>query len=114
MKTLDLIALILPAFVIDHFDAVSHRSDDANIHIFLDEKDIKPNNQEKIISKGFTNATIIQDFPIRGKAVFLHIRRRKWLEVSTNKIITKQYDLTHIGTSLTKDFVAFLKDTHRV
>lgn len=114
METRDLISLILPSFVVDHFDAVSHRSDDANIHIFLDEKNIRPNSQGKVISKGFTNAAVVQDFPIRGKAVFLHIRRRKWLEVSSGKIITKQYDLAHIGTSLTKDFVAFLKDTHRV
>ncbi len=33
----------------------------------------------KLQSKGFFPEAIVQDFPIRGKNVFLHITRRRWL-----------------------------------
>ena len=32
---------------------------------------------------GFTDYKTIQDFPIRGRSVYLHVRRRKWIDRST-------------------------------
>lgn len=57
---------------------------------------------------------VIQDFPIRGKAVFLHARRRKWRDISDGSIFTYNYELTVEGSKLTPGFVAFLKDADRV
>ncbi len=111
METNELIRLFLPVFVADYFDAVDSDSDDDVINIYLDEKFIKPQDGT-FTSKGFTPPTKIQDFPIRGKQVFLHIRRRKWLNEDTGEVVSKKYDLTHLGTGLTHDFVAFLKAAH--
>ena len=82
--------------------------------IYLDEKKVLPEELYNIsaISYGFTEEVTIQDFPIRGKGVYLHLRRRKWLNKVTNQIITRKIDLTYNGTDLTKDFVAFLKVTN--
>jgi transposase len=52
---------------------------------------------------------MIQDFPIRGHAVYLHIRRRKWLEKETGRIVMTIIDLSHEGTGLTEEFASFLK-----
>ena len=51
--------------------------DNKEYHLFLDEKNHPPHPSE-YKSKGFTDAKVVQDFPLRGKPVFLHIRRRKW------------------------------------
>ena len=59
------------------------------------------------------NERIIQDFPLRGRAVFLHVRKRKWQERETGHIVTNSYDLTHQGTHLTYEFASFLKEAHR-
>jgi len=60
---------------------------------------------------GFTEERVIQDFPIRGHAVYLHVQRRKWTDRSTGEIFSYVYDdLTEEGTRLTPEFVAFLKD----
>lgn len=59
------------------------------------------------MSYGFTNTTMIQNFPIRGKAVYLHIRRRKQLLKDCNSIYTQPYDLSHEGMQLTEEFIAF-------
>jgi len=51
---------------------------DQDVHLFLDERHMPP-KAVGYESKGFTEQSIIQDFPLRGKPVYLHIRRQKWL-----------------------------------
>ena len=77
----------------------------------VDEKYIEP--EAGCESKGFREAQVIRDFPIRGNAVYLHVRRRKW-QLPDGSIFSKTYDLTHLGTRITKEFAAFLKEAHRV
>lgn len=48
-----------------------------------------------IISHGFSEYRTIQDFPIRGRATYLHVRKRKWLDKETR---------------LNSEFVSFLKE----
>ena len=50
----------------------------------------------------------MQDFPVRGKAVYL-VRRRKWFEKETGKIVTSIIEFTHDSTPLTHEFAVFLK-----
>ena len=56
-------------------------------YIKIDGKNILSKEYDPIeyVSKGFYKRTIIQDFPIRGKAVYLGIRRRRWRN-KNNKI----------------------------
>ena len=63
-------------------------------------------------SKGFYNEITIQDFPIRGKQVYLHIKRRRWLNNSTGSIVTRDWDLVAKGTRMTNEFATFLKQIH--
>ena len=60
---------------------------------------------------GFTDEKVIQDFPLRGKPVYLHVRRRRWYDKATGETFSYTYDdLTVEGTKLTPEFVAFLKE----
>jgi len=65
---------------------------------------------EKLQSKGFQSAVIIQDFPIRERAVYLHVRKRKWLVCSIGEIISRDWDLVAKGARYTKEFASFLKE----
>ena len=84
---------------------------DRTVTVFLDERDIKPSQYsgQKLSSKGFHSESIIQDFPIRNKAVFLHLRRRRWLIESTGKVVSRDWDSVAEGTRYTKSFADFLK-----
>jgi hypothetical protein len=64
-------------------------------------------------SKGFFPEIVIQDFPIRGHKVFLHIRRRRWLNTETSKVIYRNWTLVEKGTRMTGEFAAFLKEINR-
>jgi hypothetical protein len=111
-KIEDPLKLLLPGVIYDYFELVHTEVSDIDVHLFLDEQPTppKPVGYE---SKGFTEQSIIQDFPLRGKPVYLHIRRRKWLDKTTGKVSTNSYDLTHLGTQITAEFAAFLKDIYR-
>ena len=118
MVTKTLLETIFPSVIVDNFDIVSiqHYPKDEEIHIHLDEKKTIPVefSSRRVIFHGFTSAKKIQDYPIRGNAGYLHVRRRKWLDQDTKEILTKTYSIAFEGTQLTKEFVSFLKEAYRV
>lgn len=64
-------------------------------------------------SKGFTEITI-QDFPIRGKAVYLKIKRRRWRHKQRpGEIIRNDFSFVAEGSGFTKELSDFLKGTGR-
>ena len=107
----ELIRLLLPEELFDYFTVISIKVEDKAVHVYLDEIDNKPEAylNEKLTSKGFHAEVVIQDFPIRKKAVFLHVRRRKWLVEATGELVSKSWNLTAEGTRYTKSFADFLK-----
>jgi len=106
-----LVKLLLPSELFDYFEITNLVITDRSIAVFLDERDIKPTvySGQKLSSKGFHPESIIQDFPIRNKAVFLHIRRRRWLVESSGEVVSRDWDSVAKGTRYTKSFADFLK-----
>ena len=110
----------LPAGLLDHFDIVDFKelgdieTKKDCFFSYLDEKNILPDGFEKnqYESKGFFERTLIQDFPIRGKVVYLGIRRRRWRS-KTDKSTEIKSDYTFIteGSKLTIELADFLKYT---
>jgi hypothetical protein len=107
----ELVKLLLPGEIFDYFEITNMVVQDRSVSVFLDERDIKPSafSGQKLTSKGFHSEAIIQDFPIRNKAVFLHVRRRRWLVESTNEVVSRDWDSVAEGTRYTKSFADFLK-----
>jgi len=106
-----LIKLLLPAEIFEYFEILKVLSDDKTVHVHLDERDIKPEKYagQKLTSKGFHPSAMIQDYPLRNKAVFLHVRRRRWLVESTSEVISRDWQTVAEGTRFTKGFADFLK-----
>ena len=110
-----LVRLLLPPEIFEYFEIIRIDIKEKEVHVHIDEKNIKPEGYElvKLISKGFHKSVTIQDFPIRDKAMFLHIRRRRWFSESTNKTVERDWELVAKGTRLTKEFAIFLKGIYR-
>ncbi|MBR5456461.1 MAG: transposase family protein, partial [Bacteroidaceae bacterium] len=86
MKSDHLLRAILPDVLIDNFDVVNYEKTDTRFDIWLDEKKVMMREDKKysnVISHGFGEYHSIQDFPIRGRATYLHVRKRKWLDKDT-------------------------------
>lgn len=108
-----LIPLLLPAGLTDYFSLTTHQLDAAKeeIHLYLEEKNEAPAiSKGELLSKGFFEEASFQDFPIRGHRVFIHVKRRRWVDKASGKLVFRDWDLVAKGTRITKDFAAFLKE----
>lgn len=110
-STIELLKLLLPELLVTHFDISSHKKDNDVLHLYFEEKaDLPPDfNSKHVISHGFHKEITVQDFPIRGKKVFLHIKRRRWLNKQSKQTLHRDWNLVAQGTRMTIEFAAFLK-----
>jgi len=115
LAEIELLKLLLPEFLVDYFEVLRYEKDGDNLHLYFEEKNVPPSafSEQKLISKGFFDEIIIQDFPIRGHNAFLHIKRRRWLSLTTGNVVFRNWDQVAKGTRLTADFAAFLKEISR-
>ncbi|MDR1198905.1 MAG: hypothetical protein LBK94_07855 [Prevotellaceae bacterium] len=110
-----LFQLILPLDIASFFDLVDvmekEVADRYEVHLYLDEKPIVPAGYKStdLSPNGSSEAGSIQYFPIRDRRVHLHVRRRRWLDKSTGKSVSKDWDLVARGSRYSKEFAAFLK-----
>ena len=62
-------------------------------------------------SKGFYDPVAVQDFPLRGKKVYLCIRRC-WILKKSNEYICRNWRMLTEGIRMTQDFAFFLKELY--
>jgi hypothetical protein len=66
-----------------------------------------------LCSKGLFPEIQVQNFPIRDKAVFLNIKRRRREDPDLRKTYSRDWQLVASGTRITAGFGTFLKELHR-
>ena len=114
MKQWQVLKTIFPDVITENFEVVKCEESSDHIDYWLDERGYMSREDYKkgtVREYGFTDERVIQDFPIRGKAVYLHVRRRKWRDSADGSIFTYDYELAEEGSRLTPEFVDFLKGT---
>ena len=106
-----LISLFLPEGLLEYFTISKVEQLEGSINIHLEEGNIIPQEyiNDKLTSKGFLDEIRIQDFPIRGKNVFLLVKRRRWLNETRGNLVMRNWELVAKGTRMTKEFASFLK-----
>lgn len=108
----ELLKALLPEEIFTYFEIVKVEVQHKSLNVHLDELNEPPSayKDSKLISKGFYPAVSIQDFPVRERAVFLQVRRRKWQVESSGEIVSNTWDTVATGTRYTKGFASFLKE----
>ena len=61
-------------------------------------------------SKGFVGSKLVQDFPIRGKGVYLRIKKRRWRHKQSGEVIQRDFSFIAAGSKFTQELSDFLKD----
>ena len=107
---LDIVSIII--LIVDYFDVIGFEKQGEELHLFFEEKNNTPAEYVniKLSSKGFLDEITVQDFPIRGQRSLLHIKRRRWLNHKTGRVVTRNWDLIAKGTRMTTEFASFLKE----
>lgn len=117
-----IISSFLPQGLLEHFEITDFQelghipTKLDSYYIFLEEKNELPTgyNSSLYESKGFYEEKTIQDFPIRGKSVYLVLKRRRWRLKTDHKVIIKSdYSFIAEGVKLTQEVADFLKGTGR-
>ncbi|PXW11141.1 hypothetical protein C8D70_112143, partial [Chryseobacterium sp. CBTAP 102] len=95
----ELLKLLLPEFLVQHFDILKAEPYDAELHIYFEEKNSIPDEfKERLLeSKGFLPEIIVDDYPLRGKIVKLHVKRRRWTDKSSGEILQRDWQLVAKG-----------------
>lgn len=122
MNLQEIVSTFLPSGLLDHFiitdfkEAIRKDEKQTSFFLYLDEKNILPPSYDSsdYESKGFYGSKTVQDFPIRGKALYLVVRRRRWrLKSDPSIIIQSDYSFIAEGVKLTQEVADFLKGTSR-
>ena len=111
----ELLSLLLPDGLTELFELEKVEKKSDSYHLYLSQKNIHPQKYRghKLESKGYFDEITLRDFPLRGKACFLHLKRRKWLDHNTGSIVFSEWEEVAYGTRLTAEFAAFLKGFNR-
>lgn len=98
-----------------YFEVVGADKNVISYTISLEEKNLLPGEfaGTKLSSHGFYNEITIKDFPLRGKACYLKIKRRRWVNETTGEIVSRNWELVAKGTRMTQEFASFLKEMYR-
>jgi hypothetical protein len=109
--TKETLSLLLPELLITHFNLTNSLVEKEVVHLHFEEKKDTPEEEKERIltAHGFHQEITVQDFPLRGKSVFLHIKRRRWLDKSTKEVVQRDWNLVAKGSRMTNDFADFLK-----
>jgi hypothetical protein len=101
--------------IVEHFNLVDTKIELEKMHLYFEEKNTPPKefNNRQLVSKGFLNEITIQDFPLRGKLVYLYIKRRRWTDKESQAIIQRDWNIIAQGTRMTQEFADFLKEINR-
>jgi hypothetical protein len=85
----------LPSGLLDFFEIVSLDTGENGIDIHLEELNQIPDEykKERLRSEGFHSSIKIQDFPLRHKPIYLHLRRRRWLIESTSQVVSRNLEM---------------------
>ena len=109
--------MFLPQGLGELFEMVRFERTEQAYDIWLDEKKERSEEDRRnpnIVARGYTDYVVIQDYPLRGRPVYLHMRKNKWWDKQTNEIFSYGLELPNEdGTRLSAEFVSFLKDEGR-
>ncbi|MCH8534678.1 MAG: transposase [Flavobacteriaceae bacterium] len=111
METADLLPYFLPEGILTYFDIKAVTEQDSKLVISLEEKPLSSEElfNRHLHSKGFYPAVEIQDFPIRKRACYFKVKRRRWIDIDTGEPYTRDWDMVAKGTKMTSEFALFLK-----
>ncbi len=106
--------LLLPEGTLDYFIISDVKESSTEIVIYLEEKNEVPeeHSKMKVESKGFYDPVVVQDFPVRGKKLFLNIRRRRWIVKEDGRYVSRNWKLIAEGSRMTQEFASFLKELY--
>lgn len=108
---IELAECLLPEEMVEYFEVVKVDKTKETLDVTLEERDngVEGYAVGQLRSNGFYEESIIRDYPVRGRKMSFHVKRRRWVDNETGKSVSRRWDLVSEGTRFSKEFAAFLK-----
>lgn len=116
-----ILSFFLPEGILDFFEIVWTEAQSLDIleskkdilytgtlHMYLDEHDNHTDEMQDLRPNGFTEETVLSDFPVRDRKLTLHFRRRRWLTPDGKSVILNMYPLVANATRYSTEYAAIL------
>mgnify|MGYP006981130999 CR=1 FL=1 len=109
---IELAECLLPEEMVEYFEVVKVEKTPETLDVTLEERDtgIDGNAEGRLRPNGFYEESTVRDYPVRGRKMTFHVKRRRWVDKETGKSVSKRWDIVAEGTRISKEFAAFLKD----
>ena len=109
---IELAECLLPEEMMECFEVVKVEKTPQTLDVTLEERDkgVEGYTCGSLRPNGFYEESTVRDYPVRGRKMTFHVKRRRWVEISTGKSVSKRWDIVAEGTRFSKEFAAFLKD----
>lgn len=118
-----MISFMLPEGMLDFFEVMKIEETDNDkpcheldilypkvLNVYLKERDNRKGEELGLIPNGFTEPTVIHDYPVRSRKLILHVQRRRYLDADGHNVILCHYPLAAEGTRLSVEYGVFFKD----
>tara|TARA_B110000211_G_C13937740_1_gene490161 strand:- start:393 stop:788 length:396 start_codon:yes stop_codon:yes gene_type:complete len=111
----ELLSLLLPIFIVDHFSYLNSNSSEDELHLHFEEnnKILSDLEGRNIESKGFNKEIRIKYFPLRGKLIYLYVKRYRWWDVESLEGLQRDWNIIAKGTRMTVEFAVYIKEINR-
>jgi len=108
---IELAECLLPEEMIEYFEVVKVYKTKETLDVTLEERDngVSGYDSGQLRPNGFYEESIVRDYPVRGRKIPFHIKRRRWIDTATGKSVSRRWDLLAEGSRFSKEFAAFLK-----
>ena len=108
---IELAECLLPEEMIEYFEVVKVDKTTETLDVTLEERDngVAGYDSGQLRPNGFYEESIVRDYPVRGRKMSFHVKRRRWIDTATGRSVSRRWDLVAEGTRFSKEFAAFLK-----
>src|SRR5574344_2939415 len=116
MNYVNFLRFILPAGMFDYLLMTEFKELTDKVEIHFEEKNTPPEEykDDKLESKGFYEEVRMYDYPMRGRSCILYIKKRRWLNPTQNKYVSRNWKHMAAGTQISSEFASFLKAMDRL
>ena len=92
---IELAECLLPEEMVEYFEVVKVEKTKETLDVTLEERDNGVDGYEagQLRPNGFYEESTVRDYPVRGRKMTFHVKRRRWVEIETGKSVSKRWDI---------------------
>ena len=86
---IELAECLLPEEMVEYFEVVKVEKTPETLDVTLEERDtgIDGNAEGRLRPNGFYEESTVRDYPVRGRKMTFHVKRRRWVDKETGKSV---------------------------